>query len=121
MAEGYSATAANHALNTELAIYTWIKLHTGVPGAAATTNAAGNTTRKQATWRSAASGASSNSAAVTWTSVSTTEDYTHWSCWSAETSGTFGFSGTITANAVTAGDTFEFAIDDLDVTTPVAS
>jgi hypothetical protein len=53
--------------------------------------------------------------------VSTSEDFTHWSAWSAETDGTFGFSGTLTANAVTAGDNFEIAIGDLDVTLTVAS
>lgn len=121
MALGYSATAANHALDTELAIYRWIKLHTGDPGASGTSSAAGNTTRKQATWAAASGGASTTTGALSWTSVSTAEDYTHWTAWSAEAAGTFGFSGTMTANAVAVGDTFEVAPGDLDVSTPVAS
>jgi uncharacterized membrane protein YgdD (TMEM256/DUF423 family) len=94
----------------------WIKLHTGDPGAAATSNAAGNTTRMQATFGSAAaSGTISNTVAILWTSVSTSEDYTHFSAWTASTAGTFLFSGTITANAVGAGDNFNVPIGDLDV------
>jgi hypothetical protein len=121
MAEGMSATLANACLANEVDSYTWIKLHTGAPGSAGTSNAAGETTRQQATWGAPSGGAIANTAAVTWTSVSTSEDFTHWSAWSAETDGTFGFSGTLTANAVTAGDNFEIAIGDLDVTLTVAS
>ena len=61
MAESWSSTSGNAALDTLLAAYPWIKLHTGAPGSAGTSNAATNTTRKQATWTSAASGAASNS------------------------------------------------------------
>jgi hypothetical protein len=44
----------------------WVKLHLGDPGAAGTTNAAAETTRKQATFGdAAASGAITNTAAVT--------------------------------------------------------
>ncbi len=121
MAEGLSETAANHALDTELALYTWIKLHTGAPGATATANAATETTRKQATWAAASGGASSNTGQLQWTNVAGTEDYTHFSLWTASSGGTFGFSGTITANAVTAGDTFTIAANDLDVSLAVAA
>ena len=94
----------------------------GDPGAAATSNAAGNTTRMQATFgSSAASGLISNTVAILWTNVSTSEDYTHFSAWTASTAGTFGFSGTVTANAVTAGDDFEVAVGGLDVSLTVAS
>lgn len=121
MAEGLSAAAANTALDAVLAVYTWVKLHTGAPGSAGTSNAATETTRKQATWRASSSGASSQSNALTWTAVAGSEDYTHFSVWTASTNGSFGFSGTITANAVTAGDTFTIAIDDLDVAFTTAS
>ena len=121
MAEGTSAAGANTALDALLAAYTWVKLHVGAPGSAATANAATETTRKQATWRAAASGASSQSNALTWTNVAGTEDFTHFSVWTASSAGTFGFSGTVTANAVTAGDTFTIAIDDLDVSYALAS
>lgn len=121
MAEGWSATAGNHALDTELAIYTWVKLHVGAPGSAGTSNPATETTRKQATWASASGGASSNTGALTWTSVAGTEDYTHFTVWTASSAGTFGFSGTVTANAVVTGDTFTIPAGDLDVSLTLAS
>lgn len=99
----------------------WIKLHVGDPGAAGTSNPANETDRVQASFGAASSGAISNDAALTWTGVSGTEDYTHFSAWTASTAGTFEFSGAITANAVTAGDNFTIPIGDLDLTLAVAS
>jgi uncharacterized membrane protein YtjA (UPF0391 family) len=98
-----------------------VKLHVGSPGAAGTSNPAVETTRKQASWAAAASGASSNTGALTWTNVAGTEDYTHFTVWTLAAAGVFGFSGIITANAVVAGDTFVIAIGDLDVTLTLAS
>lgn len=121
MAEGFGSPGANTALDALLAAYPWIKLHTGAPGAAAASNAAGNTTRKQASWAAASSGAATTSALLQWTNVSTSEDYSHFSAWSASSGGSFGFSGTVTANAVTAGNTFEIAAGDLDVSLTLAS
>lgn len=133
MATGLSAAIANDvldalckndALTTLPFAAVWIKLHIGDPGAAGTSNAAGNTTRKQATFGTVASGgAISNTADISWSTgeVTTSEDYTHFSAWTASTAGTFGFSGPITANAVTAGDQFTIATGDLDLTLSVAS
>lgn len=127
MAEGLSTAAANAVLNalgnnTSLAVpQLYVKLHIGAPGAAGTANPAGNTTRMAASFGTAASGAMSNDAALNWTSVSTSEDYTHFSAWDSATVGTFWFSGTITAAAVTAGDDFTIPIGDLDVTFTVAT
>src|SRR5881409_325837 len=106
MALGFSTAAANADLDTQGSTYPWIKLHTGAPGAAGTTAAATETTRKQATWASASAASKASSADLVWTSVAGSEQYTHFSMWTASTAGTFGGSGTITANAVTAGDTF---------------
>jgi hypothetical protein len=119
MATGLGSAGANTALDALVASYSWIKLHTADPGSAGTSNAATETTRKQASWAASSGGATSNSGALTWTSVAGSEDYTHFSAWSASTAGTFGFSGTVTANAVTAGDTFTIAIGDLDVSLTV--
>lgn len=96
----------------------YVKLHTGDPGSAGTSNAATETTRQAATFGSAAaSGAISNTAAIEWTNVSTTETYSHISLWSAETDGTFLGSDDLSSSAaVTAGDTFRIAISDLDLT-----
>lgn len=131
MAVGLAAATANSILdafarNVSYAgnAAVWIKLHTADPGASGATAAAGNTTRKQITFGSAASGGTiSNTAAVSWTSgeVTTSEDYTHYSLWTASTAGTFLGSGTVTANAVTAGDTFTIAIGDIDLTFGVAA
>ncbi len=121
MAEGFGSAGANTALDALVAAYPWIKLHVGAPGAAGTSNAATETTRKQASWAASSGGATSNSGALTWTNVAGSEDYTHFTAWTASSAGTFGFSGTITANAVTAADTFTIAIGDLDVTLTLAS
>lgn len=121
MATSWGPTAGDAALDTLLATYSWIKLHIGAPGAAGTSNPAVETTRKQATWTVAAAGAASNSNLLQWTNVAASEDYTFFTVWTASTAGTFGFSGTITANAVSIGQTFEIAIGDLDVVLTLAS
>ena len=127
MAEGLSATLANELLDAVCnadaysVAEVWIKLHVGAPGSAGTANAATETTRKQASFSAAASGAITSDAALTWTNVAGTEDFTHYSAWTASTAGTFLFSGTITANAVVAGDTFTIAAGDLDLNFTTAS
>jgi len=114
MAESFSAAAANAILDAHIAAYPWIQLHTGAPGAAGTTAVAGNTTRKDTTssWAAATGGVATSDVVISWTEgeVDTTEDYTHYSLWSASTAGNFGSSGTIIANSVNAsGDTFEIS------------
>lgn len=129
MTTGLSSTVANGFLNAlcRAANYTaptafYIKLHVGDPGSAGASNAATETTRKAVTFGSAASGgAISNTVAVTWTSVAGSEDFTHYSIWDASTSGNFLGSGTVTANAVTAGDDFTIAIGDIDLALTVAA
>jgi hypothetical protein len=129
MAVGFAVGTANSILNSLARATAWtppaacyIQLHVGDPGAAGTANVAAETDRVQGTFGSAASGgAISNTAALTWTAVAGAEDYTHYSAWSASTSGTFLFSGTVTANAVAIGDNFTIPIGDLDLAIPVAS
>lgn len=94
----------------------YVKLHVGDPGDAGTANAATETTRKEVTFGAASGGTISNDAAITWTSVAGSEDYTYFSLWDHLTAGNCLFTGTITANAVTAGDTFTIATGDLDLT-----
>jgi len=130
MTVGLSSTVANAVLNalcqsttwTEPAAV-WIKLHVGDPGSAGTANPATETTRKQATFGTVASGgAISNTVALDWTTVAGTEDYTHYSAHDASTSGNFLWSDDMTANAVTAGDNFSIPVGELDVTlAPVAA
>jgi len=121
MAVGLSTAAANSLLDSLGTTYSWVKLHIADPGAAGTSNPAGETDRIQATWGAASGAVKSNTNALTWTGVSNTEDYTHFSVWTASTAGSFGFSGAITANAVTSGDSFTIAIGDLDISLAVAS
>jgi hypothetical protein len=124
MALGLSAAEANAFLDAHVAEFPWIKLHTGDPGSAGTANAAGNDTRKQPTWASASGGAITTSAAIDWSDaeVDTSEDYTHYSLWTASTGGTFGSSGAITANAVSdTGDAFTIPAGDLDITISTAA
>lgn len=108
MTAGLATTAvANGWLNTLrggsnfTAIATpFVKLHTGDPGSAGTSNsAAGDTTRKALT-QSAASGGSIalSGTAPSWTNGGTSETITHISVWDASTSGTFLYSAALTAS-----------------------
>lgn len=129
MATGWAPGEANKALDalcgntdyTKTAADPWIKLHIGDPGAAGTTNAATETTRKQASFGAASGGAIANDVAVQWTAIAGSQDPTHFSAWSASTAGTFLFSGTITANGYTAGDTYTIGIGGLTASLAVAA
>ena len=86
----------------------YVKLHTGDPGEAGTSNAATEATRKLVTFSAAASGSMAASATVEWTNVSTTETYSHFSLWDASTAGNSLWTGALSSSAaVTAGDTFQ--------------
>jgi hypothetical protein len=127
MAEGLATATANSILDailnaTSYSVATpFIKLHVGAPGAAGTSNPATETTRKAVSCSAAASGAITSDADIVWTNVAGSEDYTHWSIWTASTAGTFVCSGTMTANAVVAADTFTIPAGDLDLSFTVAS
>lgn len=130
MAVGLAAATANAILDAlaNQTNYTaptalWIQLHTGDPGAAGTANVASNNTRKDITavFAAASGGAVTSDTAVTWTNVPASEDYTHYSVWSASSAGTFYWSGTITANAVTTGDTFSLGVADIDLSVSTAA
>lgn len=121
MAEGLSVAAANAALDTVAAAYPWIKPHIGAPGPNGTSNAATETTRKQASWAAASGGAIATSAQLQWTNVAGSEDWTNFSAWSASSGGTFGYSGDITANPLVAGDTLTIATGGLTATLETAT
>lgn len=99
----------------------YIKLHTGDPGAAGTANPATETTRKAASFGAAASGALASDADITWTNISGSQDASHFTAWDSLTTGNFLFSGTITANPYTAGDTYSINSGDLTVSLTLAS
>jgi hypothetical protein len=103
----------------------YVKLHTntGDPGAAGASNAAAETTRKQATFSASNAGAITTTGALAWTNVAGTETYGYVSFWDAAAAGTFLGSAQLTApKAVTAGDNFTIPTGDLDLTlSPVAA
>ena len=109
MSTGLTTAGANTALDAVAAAYRWIKPHVGDPGAAGAANAAVETTRKQVTWGAATGAGVASSGALQWTAVAGTEDWTHFSAWSASSGGTCGFTGTVTAVAMTAGQTVDVA------------
>lgn len=110
-----NATAYTGAANT------WMALHVGDPGAAGTSNPATETTRHEVTWAPASGGTVANDAAVTWTNIAGSQDATHFSLWSLVAGGTFLGSGTITANAYSAGDTYNIAIGAATITVNTAA
>jgi hypothetical protein len=94
----------------------YVKLHVGDPGEAATANAAVETTRKAVTFNAASGGSMTNSNVLTWTNVAGSEDFTYLSLWDDSTAGNALWSGPVTANPVTTGDTFEIAAGQLTLT-----
>ena len=127
MATGISSYLANAWLdavgnNTSFSVATvYVKLHVGDPGANGTSNAATETTRKAASFAAASTGSIASDAAITWTNISGSQDATHFTAWDNISAGNFLFSGTITANAYTAGDTFTISSGALTVSLTIAS
>jgi hypothetical protein len=130
MAIGLASAIANSMLNalgrnvawTQPSAF-WVKLHTGDPGSAGTSNAAGNTTRKQATFSAASAGSMTTSADLAWTSVGTAETYSHVSFWDASSGGTFlGSDDLAVARTVAVGDNFTILAGSVTVAlTPIAA
>lgn len=84
----------------------YVKVHTGDPGSAGTANASAVTTRSQATFGAAASGAIALTGTNPSWSMTSTETITHVSVWDASTSGNFLWSAALSASkAVVSGDT----------------
>lgn len=113
MAAGLSAVnLANAWLNTLsgttfTGVNTFVKLHTGDPGASGTSNASANTTRVALTWAAAASGSKAIVATLpawnSWAAGSETLSYI--SVWDNLTVGNFLFSAQLTvARSVANGD-----------------
>jgi len=127
MATGLSSYLANAFLNsvgnaTSFSVSTaYVKLHIGDPGANGTANPATETTRKAVSFGAAGSGSMANDADVSWTSIAGSEDATYFTAWDASTAGNFLFSGTISGNAYTAGDTYTIPSASLTVALTIAS
>ena len=127
MAHGLSAYLCNSFLDAlgNATAYSvavpYIKLHTGDPGAAGTANAATETTRKAASFGAATAGAINSDADISWTNIAGSQDASHFTAWDNLTAGNFLFSGTITANPYTAGDTYTISSGNLSASLTVAS
>ena len=127
MATGLSAYTANKFLDalgnaTAFSVTdVYIKLHVGDPGANGTSNPATETTRKVVTFAAASNGSIASDSAATWTNIAGSEDATHFTSWDNLTSGNFLFSGTVTSNPYTAGDTVTIASGSLTASLTVAS
>lgn len=98
----------------------WVKLHVGDPGASGEGNPATETTRHQASF-SVTGNAALNTSPLVWEGVAGSEEYSHFSVWTASTGGSFLFSGAVTADAVTANQVFIIPTGALSVQLPVAS
>ena len=127
MATGLSAYTANKFLDalgnaTAFSVTdVYIKLHVGDPGANGTSNPATETTRKVVTFAAASNGSIASDSAATWTNIAGSEDATHFTSWDNLTAGNFLFSGTVTSNPYTAGDTVTIASAALTASLTVAS
>jgi hypothetical protein len=127
MAVGWSTATANAILDAtfrgEAYSYpaVWLKLHVGDPGPNGTANPASETTRKNVTAAIASGGANTSTVLLQWTNVPASETFTHATFWDDSAAGNFILSAGVTANPVTAGQTFELPIGDIDASIPVAS
>jgi hypothetical protein len=127
MATGLSAYLANSFLNAlgNATAYSvtlpYIKLHVGDPGADGINNPAVETTRKVVSFAVASAGAIASDADISWVNIAGSEDATHFTAWDDLTAGNFLFSGTITGNAYSAGDTYTIVSGSLSASLVVAS
>ncbi len=116
MAVGQSSTHAHAILNVlrntaYSGINPHVKLHTGDPGSAGTSNASATTTRMAMTLGAPSAG-SAVSSQMSWTSwVPSGETISHFSIWDNSTAGNFLQSGTLSASkAPTPGDTLNLVV-----------
>ena len=128
MAVGLATTTlANQWLNMLRAVAftapvgTWVKLHTGDPGATAAANASAVTTRSQLTLAAAASGAVALSGTQPSWSMTTSETISYISVWDNATAGNFLWSAQLSvAKTVANGDTLTLTTGGLSLT-PLAA
>lgn len=127
MATGFSSYLADALLDAVgnataySASNVYVKLHVGDPGAAGTANPATETTRKQVSFAPASAGVLTSDAQISWTNISGSEDATFFTAWDNLTAGNFLFSGTISGNAYTAGDTYVIESGSLSASLTIAS
>lgn len=127
MATGISSYLGNAWLdalgnNTSFVVgQVYVKLHTADPGASGTASPATETTRKAVSFGAASAGALASDSDVSWTNIAGSQDANHFTAWDNLTAGNFLFSGSITANPYTAGDTYTISSGNLTVSLTLAS
>lgn len=102
---------------------TYVKLHTGDPGSAGTSNASANTTRVVISWASASGGSKAIQATLpVWASwASGSETISHFSVWDNLTAGNFLYSVALSASrSVVNGDTLTLTSHTISFT-PIAA
>lgn len=95
----------------------YVSLHTSDPGTDGSNEVTGGSyARQSAAFDSAASGATANSAEISFTDMPAAT-VTHIGIWDASTAGNFWWGGALTASkTTTSGDTFKISAGNLDVT-----
>lgn len=123
MPPGWGQPAGNAALDNAFTTYKFMQLHIGQPGPNGTNNVAANATRVDVSGLMAAASAGSkvSNANTDWTNVAGSETYTHCSFWTLGAGGVFGFSGSVVANPITAGDNFRIPSGQLVASVTLAS
>lgn len=89
----------------------YVKLYINNPGEDGTnaSSAAGNTVRRPVTFSAAAGGVMVSNVSVDWTSVSTSETYSHFAIWDNDTAGNcVGYAALTAPKSITAGDDATF-------------
>lgn len=99
----------------------YVSLHTGDPGDNGANEVTGGTyARQSCAFDAAATNHTQNTAAINFTlmpAIASPSYITHFGLWSLASGGVFQGGGTMTANKETnAGDTYQIAAGDLDVT-----
>ena len=122
MTAGLAASTANTWLDT-LDSGHYMQAHTGDPGAAGTSNASAETTRKLIDFADAAGGSKAAQGTLpswtTWTAGP--ETISHMSVWSAVTGGTFKYSFALTtAKSITNNDDLNLTSHSVSIT-PIAA
>lgn len=121
LANGWLNTLRNTSYTGKANVY--VKLHTGDPGSAGTSNASSVTTRPEVTFSAASAGSMASSNTPSWTSWagSDGEEVTHISVWDASTSGNFLLSAALSASkTVNTGDTLNLTSLTIALT-PIAA
>jgi hypothetical protein len=127
MATGLSSFLANSLLDAVgnataySASSVYVKLHVGDPGPDGTGNPATELTRKLASFGAATAGTITSDADISWVNISGSQDATFFTAWDNLSAGNFLFSGSITGNPYTAGDTYTIASGSLTASLTVAS